>query len=130
MRGASRPKTSIARSRLIARDDAKQVAAAERFVASGAWISHLVLAETTWVLGGVFELAPREIATAVEMLLDHDRLTVQDSDIVRAAVALMRRKPALGFWDCLILEVARKAGHLPLGTFDRKLGAVADAERL
>jgi hypothetical protein len=25
----------------------------------------------------------------------------------------------LGFSDCLILETARKAGHLPLGTFDR-----------
>ena len=116
--------------RLIARDDAKQVAAAERFVAPGAWISHLVLVEMTWVLDSVFDLGPREIATAVEMLLDHDRLTVQDADVVRAAVAGMRRKPALGFSDCLILETARKAGHRPLGTFDRKLGALADAQRL
>ena len=116
--------------RLIARDDAKQVAAAERFVAPGAWISHLVLAETTWVLDSVFDLTPRAIATAVEMLLDHDRLTIQDADVVRAAVAQMRRKPVLGFSDCLILEVTRKAGHIPLGTFDRKLGTLADAERL
>jgi predicted nucleic-acid-binding protein len=116
--------------RLIARDDAKQVAAAERFVEPGAWISHLVLAETTWVLDSVFELGPREIATAVEMLLDHDRLVIQDADVVRAALVGMQRKPTLGFSDCLILEVARKAGHLPLGTFDRRLGALADAERL
>jgi len=116
--------------RLIARDDAKQVAAAERFVAPGAWISHLVLAEATWVLESVFELGSREIATAVEMLLDHDRLAIQDADVVRATVAEMRRKPVLGFSDCLILEVARKAGHISLGTFDRKLGTLADAERL
>ncbi len=32
--------------RLVARDDPTQVAAAENFVARGAWISHLVLAET------------------------------------------------------------------------------------
>lgn len=116
--------------RLIARDDAKQVAAAERFVAPGAWISHLVLAETTWVLESVFELGRREIATAVEMLLDHDCLSIQDADIVRAATTQFRRKPSVGFSDCLILEIARKAGHLPLGTFDRQLASLADAERL
>lgn len=31
--------------RLAVQDDAKQVAAAEAFVANGAWVSHLVLAE-------------------------------------------------------------------------------------
>jgi hypothetical protein len=29
-----------------------------------------------------------------------------------------------------MLEVARKAGHLPLGTFDRVLGKPEGAERL
>ena len=116
--------------RLIARDDAKQVAVAERFVAPGAWISHLVLAETTWVLESVYELGRGEIATAVEMLLDHDCLSIQDADIVRAATAQFRRKPSVGFSDCLILGIARKAGHLPLGTFDRQLGSLADAEKL
>jgi predicted nucleic acid-binding protein len=36
----------------------------------------------------------------------------------------------VGFSDCLILEVARKAGHLPLGTFDRELGRLEGAQRL
>ena len=35
--------------RLLVRDDADQVEVAEVFVASGAWISHLVLAETVRV---------------------------------------------------------------------------------
>lgn len=39
--------------RLITRDDAKQTAAAEAFVERGAWVSLLVLAEATWVLGTV-----------------------------------------------------------------------------
>jgi predicted nucleic-acid-binding protein len=116
--------------RLIARDDAKQVAAAERFIERGAWVSHLVLAEATWVLDSVFGLGSRQIATTVEMLLDHERLVIQDADVVVAAAAQLRKKPSLGFSDCLILEVARRAGHLPLGTFDRQLGHVADAERL
>ena len=37
--------------------------------------------------------------------------------------------PKVGLADCLILEVARKAGHLPLGTFDREL-AKLDGERV
>lgn len=116
--------------RLVTRGDAKQVVAAERFVEPGAWVSHLVLAETTWVLDSVYGLGPRAIASAVEMLLDHDRLTIQDPEVVSAAVTQLRGKPTLGFSDCLMLEVARKAGHAPLGTFDRQLGQIAGAERL
>ena len=43
--------------RLITRDHPKQVTAAESFVARGAWVSHLVLAETLWVLESVYEQA-------------------------------------------------------------------------
>jgi len=44
---------------------------AERFVAPGAWVSHLVLAEITWVLSAVYGLRHAAIATTVEMLLSH-----------------------------------------------------------
>ena len=116
--------------RLTTRDHAKQVHAAESFVAAGAWVSHLVLVEAVWVLAAVFELGPREIATAVEMLLSHKDLTVQDSDTVAAALGHFRRRPGLGFSDCLVLEVARKAGHLPLGTFHRELSKADGAQKL
>ena len=116
--------------RLATRDNAKQTAAAEGFVSSGAWVSHLVLAEAAWVLSAVYELGPAEIATAVEMLLNHKALTLQDAEVVAAALGQYRRRPRLGFSDCLVLEVARKAGHLPLGTFDRELGKMEGAQRL
>jgi predicted nucleic acid-binding protein len=63
-------------------------------------------------------------------VLNHKDLTVQDADAVNAALAHFRKRPALGFSDCLMLEVARKAGHLPLGTFDRTLAKLDGAERL
>jgi predicted nucleic-acid-binding protein len=116
--------------RLVTRDDEKQVVAAESFISKGAWVSNLTLVEATWVLAAVYELTHPEIATAVEMLLHHRDLTIQDSDTVAAALEHYRRRPALGFSDCLILEVARKAGHVPLGTFDRELGKLDGAERL
>lgn len=116
--------------RLLVRDDAGQLAAAEDFVAAGAWVSHLVLAETTWVLDAVHERTPAQLAAAVEMLLDHEQLAIQDPDVVTQALAEFRARPALGFSDCLVLEIARKAGHLPLGTFDRGLAKLEGARRL
>jgi predicted nucleic-acid-binding protein len=116
--------------RLVTRDDAKQAARADEFVASGAWVSHLVLAETTWVLSTVYELGAGAIATALEMLLSHEALSIADPEVVRAALGHFRKKPALGFSDCLILEVARAAGHVPMGTFDRDLGKLPGAQRL
>lgn len=116
--------------RLATRDDAKQVAAAEAFVARGAWVSHLVLVEAIWVLTSVYDLGPMEIATAVEMFLNHQDLAVEDSDTVAAALEQYRKKPPLGFSDCLVLEVARKAGHLPLGTFDHQPSRLDGVQKL
>jgi predicted nucleic-acid-binding protein len=116
--------------RLITRDDRKQVAAAESFVRKGAWVSTLVLMEAIWVLTAVYDLTHAEIATAIDMLLHHQDLTIQESDSVAAALEQYRSRPALGFSDCLILETARKAGHLPLGTFDRNLSKLDGSEGL
>jgi predicted nucleic-acid-binding protein len=116
--------------RLVTRDDDDQVASAESFVDKGAWVSHLVLADTTWVLSAAYDLDHASLATAIDMLLNHNALTIQDADVVAAALGHYRRKPALGFSDCLVLEIARKAGHLPLGTFDKNLSRLDGAERL
>lgn len=116
--------------RLLVRHDAKQVRAAEEFISGGAWVSHLVLAETTWVLDAVYERTAEQIATAIEMLLSHQHLTVQDSDAVVAAAENFRKRPALGFSDCLVLEIARKAGHSPLGTFDHNFAKLDGTARL
>lgn len=83
-----------------------------------------------WVLTSVYDLKPSAIATAVEMLLNHQDLILQDSDVVTAALAHFRQRPRLGFSDCLVLEIARKAGHLPLGTFDRDLSKLDGTQKL
>jgi predicted nucleic-acid-binding protein len=116
--------------RLVTRDDARQVTAAEAFVARGAWVSHVVLVETVWVLMSVYGLEAPAVATAVGMLLNHRDLVVQDTGSVAAALEQYRARPSVGFSDCLVLEEARKAGHLPLGTFDRGLGRLDGAQRL
>jgi predicted nucleic-acid-binding protein len=116
--------------RLITRDDRSQLAIADAFVERGAWVPQLVLAETLWVLESAYHLKPAQIAAAIEMLLEHEHLTLQDADVVLAALERYRWQPALGFPDCLVLEIARKAGHLPLGTFDRTLARLDGTQQL
>jgi predicted nucleic-acid-binding protein len=116
--------------RLIVRDDLEQVRAAEEFISKGAWVSHLVLAETLSVLDAIYERSAEQIATAVEMLLNHKELTLQEAEVVSAALELFRSRPSVGFSDFLVLEIARKAGHLPLGTFDKVLAKQTGVERV
>lgn len=116
--------------RLATRDEPKQLARAEAFVAGGAWVSHLVLAEFVWVLTSVYQFRAKEVATALEVLSAHRSLTLQDADTVAAALDHFRSRPALSFTDCLVLEIARRAGHSPLGTFDRNLAKLPGVQRL
>jgi len=90
------------------------------------WVSTLALAEAIWVLSVVYKRGPAEIASAVETLLNHKDL---NPDVVAAALGRFRERPTAGYSDCLLLELARKARHLPLGTFDRNLGKLDGAPR-
>ncbi|MEO5924773.1 MAG: type II toxin-antitoxin system VapC family toxin [Bryobacteraceae bacterium] len=114
--------------RLVIGDDVDQTELTEKFIRDGAWVSLLVLAEAIWVLGTRYDRNAQHLEIVIEMLLQHDELILQDADVVQGALHQFRSNPTLGFSDCLILESARKAGHLPLGTFDRKLGKLDGAE--
>ena len=116
--------------RMLARDEARQAAAADQVVAKGAWVSHLVLAEAVWVLDAVYARTARQLIAALDLLLAHETLVLQDADVVACALAQFRARPALGFSECLVLEIARKAGHLPLATFDKVLGKLTGAQKL
>lgn len=116
--------------RIVVEDDTSQADSAQHFIKAGAWVSILALAETIWVLEDVYGLNAARLAEVIEMLLAHHDLTFQDADAATEALSLFRQRPSLGFSDCLMLELARKAGHLPLGTFDRALGRADGAHKL
>jgi predicted nucleic-acid-binding protein len=116
--------------RLAVRDDDRQVSLAEGFIASGAWVSQLVLLEFVWVLTSVYGFGRPEVSGALHILLNHAHLTVEESETVVAALGQFRKAPGATFSECLVLEAARKAGHLPLGTFDRDLARLSGAELL
>lgn len=116
--------------RLLARDDVKQAKLADLFVANGAWVSHLVLAETLWVLKSAYNRSPSQLTAVLDILLAHESLVLQDADTVSAALTHFQSNPALGFSNCLVLEIARKAGHIPLGTFDKAFSMLANVQKL
>lgn len=113
--------------RLIVRDDQKQTERAERFTSRGAWVSHLALVETIWVLTSVYERNRTQIERAVEMILAHETLVVQNTETVAISLALFKASKGVDFSDCMMIATAVRAGHAPLGTFDAKLGRVEDA---
>lgn len=116
--------------RLATRDDDKQARAADVCIASGAWVSHVVLAETAWVLTSLYGASRSALAGTIAKLLDHVSLVMQDADVARSALSHFAQSKSLSFADCLILEIARKAGHLPLCTFDRDLAKLDGAQRV
>lgn len=89
-----------------------------------------MLAEAVWLLDSVYARTPKQLMAAIDLLLQHESLVLQDADTVGAALAHFRGKPALGFSDCLELAIVRKAGHVPLGTFDRALAKLDGAHRI
>ena len=116
--------------RLLVQDDEKQEIAAKAYVAFGAWVSKVVLVESVWVLDSIYRKEYSEIADAVEMLLSSNQIFVEDAEIIAAALVHYRKRPSLRFSDCVILECARKAGHTPLGTFDKNLAKIEGTHKL
>ena len=52
----------------------------------------LALAEAIWVLGSVYELSTKGQAKAIEMLLDHRDLVLDERETVAKAVELFRTR--------------------------------------
>lgn len=114
--------------RLITRDDPKQVAIAEAFVRPGAWVSTLVLQESVWVLERAYRIGRPAVAKVIGFLLEHESLVLDVPDVVREALAEFESSANVGFSDCLILATARARGHVPLGSFDKRLAKLPDVE--
>ena len=116
--------------RLAVLDDQKQLALAKRFVEAGAWVSHVVLIEAVWVLDSYYSFTRKQLSRFIETTTLHPKLRVQDADVIEAALVHFDAQKKLSFTDCLVLEIARKAGHTPLGTFDKALGKLPGAKAL
>ena len=115
--------------RALTRDDPRQGPAAEAFIRDHApvWVSHLVLVETVWVLESIYDCGKPQLVEALARIIDNRELFLEAPAVVRAALTLYQTQGKIQFEDCMILEIARRAGHLPLATFDKALGKAEGA---
>lgn len=117
--------------RLLLSDDDEQARAARAFqrIHAPLFVSHLVLAEASWVLTSGYGFTREKLRAVLEMLVDTDGIALQEPEVVQAALASFRSSRA-DFSDCLILAVAESAAMAPLATFDQKLGKLPGARKL
>lgn len=116
--------------RLTVRDNQKQLAAALSFIVKGAWVSHIVVCESLWVLTSFYEFTRAQQRDFVAGLLCNDLLSIHDRETVERALEKFNTHAKVSFSDCMILELARKNGCAPLGTFDAGLSKLDGAVKL
>ena len=119
--------TNVLVRALVDADD-RQSIRATKTMAEGAWVSHVVLHELVWVAVRSYSHDHEDVVRLLEMMLLHEQIVLEEPLVVRAALDRFRQTPRLGFNDCLVLEVARARGKLPLMTFDRDLAKQDGAE--
>ncbi|WP_206446651.1 PIN domain-containing protein [Agrococcus sp. KRD186] len=119
--------------RVLIGDDPAQTDAAVELLGSlsaaePGWISHVVLAETFWVLRRSFRVPTDEIVTALSRLVSANNVVSEQSDVVSSAL----RAAAAGadFADALIVHGARKAGARTTMTFDVAAASALDGMEL
>jgi len=116
--------------RLFTRDDIGQAERARRFVGIGAWVSHVALVEAVWVLQSAYARKKADLVRAVELTLKNESLVVQEPEVVADALAMFESHNGVSFSDCMLLAVSKKAGHLPLGTFDAKFARLPGTKKI
>jgi predicted nucleic-acid-binding protein len=83
------------------------------------FISIVAMVETVWVLDRAYGLAAREIAAAVERMLQTDVLVVEnEQDVFTAMIALTEGQGS--FADAIIAALGARAGCSCTLTFDQK----------
>jgi predicted nucleic-acid-binding protein len=85
--------------RLLAADDAAQLARARATVEYGIWIASTVVLETEWVLRSVYRLTPVQIADAFEGVAGLATVQFEHPDRLMEALSAVRQ--GMGFADAL-----------------------------
>jgi len=91
------------------------------------FVSVVVIVETVWVLDRAYGLTAREIAAAIERLLQVEVLIIEDEQQVFTAMVALKQGRA-SFADALIAELGARAGCTRTLTFDQKAGRLPGFE--
>jgi predicted nucleic-acid-binding protein len=120
--------------RYLAQDDPVQSVEATRFIESltthePGFISVVAMAETAWVLDRAYGLTTREIAAAIEHVLQAEVLVVESEQEVFTSMVVLKEGRG-SFADALIGALGAKAGCSHTVTFDRKASRISGFKTL
>jgi predicted nucleic-acid-binding protein len=120
--------------RYLVRDHREQAETARALLQSAtaekpAYACREVVVELVWVLERAYGYSRDRIATILEELVATEGLVVEAADDV-ALAAFRYRSRGAGFSDLMVLAAARRAGALPLYTFDRTAAPLEAVELL
>lgn len=120
--------------RFFLRDDEEQAEEAERLMLrltldEPGFVSREVLVELVWALEYTFRFGREEIATVLDQLVHAVAVEIECASDVAEAAGGYRRGGA-DFADRMIAVAARRAGAVPLHTFDRKAARLPDVTLL
>lgn len=111
--------------RYLTQDDPVQSREATEIVerrltkASLGFVSVVAMAEIAWVLDRAYGFTTKEIAAAIERMLQVEVLVIQHEEEVFAAMIALKQGRA-SFADALIAELGARVGCVHTLTFDRK----------
>lgn len=108
--------------RLLVNDDDVQHRRVKELLASvdrhnPAYISHIVLVETWWVLMRRYQAGSAVVVAAIEALLENDEVRLEQPQLVKQALAGV--DAGADFADALIDAQHRYAGCAETASFDR-----------
>lgn len=120
--------------RYLAQDDPVQSVEATRFIESltthePGFISVVAMAKTAWVLDRAYGLTTREIAAAIEHVLQAEVLIVESEQEVFTSMIVLKEGRS-SFADALIGALGAKAGCSHTVTFDRKASRISGFKTL
>ncbi len=121
--------------RFLAQDDEIQSSLATRLFSrlsrdNPGFVSLVVLAEVSWVLGRAYRTSRAELSASIEGLLRSAEIRIENAEAAWRALGVYQASKSAEFADALIAEIAALEGVSQIMTFDRRAAVEAGMKLL
>ncbi len=111
--------------RYLSQDDPEQTMIATKLIENKcsdnnpAFINHIVLCETMWVLERLYNVKKPLMSEILEKILNTEQFEIYKTDIVWRAFQEFKQKNKVDFADCLLSHINLENGCEETATFDK-----------
>jgi predicted nucleic-acid-binding protein len=111
--------------RYLAQDDPEQTKIATEFIENQCsedapvFINHIVLCETMWVLGRLYDVTKPLMIKIIEKILNTEQFEIEKIEVVWKAFQEFKKKNKVDFADCLLSQINMSNHCKETVTFDK-----------